>query len=134
MITLLVGVPGVGKSYVCSRLIDKYDYVSHDRFMKRHDEYVAEILSRAKQSEFVLCEAPFSMSETVGPLEASGHTVRPVFIIEEPVILAARYMKDRAKPIPKGHLTRQDTYLKRAIAGGHFFGTSEQVLEHLRGV
>lgn len=44
----------------------------------------------------------------------------------------ARYEAREGKPIPKGHLTRIQTYLDRADELGAFMGTSEQVLTHLK--
>jgi hypothetical protein len=82
----------------------------------------------------ILIEAPFSVSQIKDPLEKHGRTVTPVFIVEERKTLAERYMRRENKPIPQGHLTRQDTYQRRAIEGGHFRGTSAQILEHLKHV
>jgi Fe-S cluster assembly ATPase SufC len=136
-IYLLVGVPGSGKSWVCEKLTDKFEYVHHDGYiyLKQPGAYVKAILDIApKATKPLLCEAPFSVSETQEPLQLAGHKVTPVFIVEQPQVVAERYMKREKKPIPKGHLTRMQTYLRRAIEHGHFFGGSQAVLEYLRSV
>lgn len=136
-IYLVCGCPGSGKSWACTQLTDKFEYVHHDGYiyLKQPGAYVKAILERAATATRpLLCEAPFSVSETQAPLEAAGYKVIPIFIVEQPEVVAARYMKRENKPIPKGHLTRMQTYLKRAIEGGHYYGGSSQVLEYLKSV
>lgn len=132
---LVVGAPGSGKTWVCSQLHDKFHLIHHDGYiyLKEPGAYVRAILSEApKATKPVLIEAPFSVSKTVEPLEAAGHKVIPVFIVEPPLVHSQRYLRREKKPIPQGHLTRTKTYLDRAIQGKHFYGTSEQVLNHLK--
>lgn len=138
-ITMLVGVPGVGKSWVTKQLQDKYHLIHHDLFIGMAGKaYVEAILREApKATKPVLIEAPFSISTIKEPLELQGFEVTPVFIIEEPHILSHRYVNDRnrdGKPLPSGHLTRQRTYLERAKKWGSFVGNSSEVLKHLQTV
>lgn len=136
---MLVGVPASGKTWIASKLGDKFEYLSHDMYSLHGgtEAYLYAIKRAVHDTDDrpMLIETPFSMNAFVEPLEASGIEVIPVFIIEEPQILIERYqLREGNKPYPKGHLTRQMTYFKRAHVGGHFSGTSEAVLNHLKGV
>ena len=133
---LVVGCPGSGKSWVCEQLKDRFHYVHHDLFIGMAGAaYVWELFQAAYTADRpVLGEAPFSVSEIVEPLKAFGVKVRPVFISEAPQVIARRYLKREKKSIPKGHLTRQETYAKRAKAMRAFSGTSSEVLDYLKAV
>jgi shikimate kinase len=136
-IYLVVGVPGVGKSWVCEQLKAKFLYLRHDDYIGRpeRDAYLSAILRASEALEKpVLIEAPFSVSQIKEPLERMRRTVVPVFIVEDRKTLAERYMRRENRPIPQGHLTRQDTYQKRATEGGHFQGTSTQALAYLQSL
>lgn len=132
---LVVGAPGSGKTWVCSQLEDEFHLIHHDGYiyLKEPGSYVKAILKEAPNAKKpVLIEAPFSISQTVEPLEKEGYTVEPVFIVEDEHTHKSRYAARERKPIPRGHLTRTQTYLQRAIDGKHFHGTSEEVLKHLK--
>lgn len=135
---LVVGCPGSGKSWVCDQLKDggKFNYVHHDLYIgMAGPTYVSEIKKASAKSALpILAEAPFSISQIKGPLEEDGYEVTPVFIQEDPDTITRRYQSREKKDIPKGHLTRQQTYAQRAQAWGSFKGTSEQVLKHLKEV
>jgi hypothetical protein len=132
---MVIGCPGSGKSWVCDQLKDKFDYVHHDLFIgMAGDTYVREILNRSKSAtKPLLIEAPFSISQIKDPLEQMGFKITPVFIQEQPQVITDRYRARERKDIPKGHLTRQETYKQRAQEWKAFQGTSSQVLEHLKG-
>lgn len=130
-IKLLVGVPSAGKSWVTDKLKDKYNVIEHDLY-KLKPQYIAALLSAASQSgKTVLANTPFGMSEIQEALQSKGHKVEPIFIIEKPETLSQRYQAREGKPIPKGHLTRQSTYIQRAEELKAFKGTSAETLEHL---
>lgn len=131
---LVIGCPGSGKSWVCDQLQDDFHYVHHDLYIDMTGPvYVAEIIKAAVSADKpVLAEAPFSVSQTKDPLETMGIEVVPVFISEEPHIISERYQARENKPIPRGHLTRQNTYAQRAQNWGAFSGTSAEVLAHLK--
>lgn len=137
-VILVVGVPGSGKSWVCDKLTDKYEYVRNDDHIggsNQASKYVRAILDATKASpKAVLAEAPFSISEIKEPLERNGIEVTCVFILEDQNILRGRYMERDGKEIPKGHLSRQVTYAKRAQEYRSYYGTSEQVLTHLKAL
>lgn len=146
-IYLVVGTPGSGKTWVCQQLGDKFDYLPHDDFgdPKRYIEAIVRLATyNQSAAQFntpdvtpanpVLIETPFSVTQIKEPLEARGYKVIPVFIIETPEVTTKRYEDRDQKPIPKGHLTRIETYKTRAKELGAFSGTAEQVLAHLRTV
>lgn len=132
---LVVGVPGSGKTWVCSQLTEKFHHVSHDAHIGDKDStsYVNAIIANGKiATRPILAEAPFSISQIKDPLEKAGLKVVPVFIIEPEDLLGARYIGREGKPIPRGHLTRQVTYQLRAKEWKSFTGGSSQVLAHLQ--
>lgn len=130
---LIIGCPGSGKTWVCEQLIDKYNYIPHDLFIDLKETYVDAIdrLS-GNVTKPLLIETPFSISQILVPLKKLKFDVEQIFIQESEQVLAARYKKRENKDIPMGHLTRQRTYMQRAKDGGHFYGTANEVLNHLR--
>lgn len=135
---LVVGIPGSGKSWVCEQLAEEFSYARHDDFIKAHDTYLEAIVHTASTSKKpVLAEAPFSITQTKDPLEAQGFEVIPVFILEEPGVVAQRYENDPKRdgsPLPAGHVSRLRTYAQRAQEWGSFSGTADEVLEFLKSV
>lgn len=134
MIYMVVGVPGSGKTWVLDKLGDKFDILRHDDFINKNpNSYVNAIVHLSGISKKpIVIEAPFSVSQTIDPLERAGLEVIPVFIVEDEVTLMSRYRAREGRFLPKGHLTRQETYYSRARNGRHFYGTSEEVLKHLK--
>lgn len=130
---LLVGVPSSGKSWVSDQLKEQYNVIEHDTY-KMKPQYIAALLSAASKGSTkpILANTPFGMSELQSSLAAMGHKVNPVFIIEQPDTLVKRYMARGGGEIPKGHLTRQETYISRAEELKAFKGTSSDVLNHLQ--
>lgn len=137
LVYLIVGCPGSGKSWVCDQLTDLFEYVHHDGYIRHINQpevYVEAILEAgAKASRPLLAEAPFSISQIKEPLESEGFEVVPLFILEDEEVLRERYLEREGRDIPKGHLTRQKTYAERAEEYGAFSGTSQEVLDYLKG-
>lgn len=137
-ITMLVGVPGAGKTWVTSRIKDKFHVIQNDDFINHPNQKQAYIDAIVKQSASatkpVLIEAPFSISQIKEPLELLGYEIECVFIIQNEDVLARRYEARDRRGLPKGHVSRQKTYLDRAKLWGSFFGTSDEVLKHLQAV
>ena len=133
---LVVGCPGSGKSWVCDQVKHLFTYVHHDLYIgMAGDNYVDAIKDASEDAEKpLLIEAPFSISKIKEPLEAEGFEVIPVYLQDDHDTISKRYEAREKKQIPKGHLTRQNTYLGRAKAFGHFHGKTEEVLEHLKDV
>jgi Cdc6-like AAA superfamily ATPase len=131
---LVVGVPGTGKTTICEQLSDQFEYIPHDLHNSNLD-YIVYIINRFKNAmKPLLIETPFSVSEIINPLTKAGIKVEPVFIIETPEVTAARYKAREGREIPKGHLTRIETYKQRAKDLNAFQGTSDEVLNYLKGV
>jgi predicted kinase len=133
-VNLLVGCPGAGKTWVTDRLKDEYELVHHDLYQgMTGDRYVKAIKKAAASTgKPILAEAPFSVSQTRRPLEKAGLDVRLVCIQEDRNVIAKRYQAREGRPIPQGHLTRQNTYREMTEKAGGFVGTSRQVLGHLK--
>lgn len=130
-IYMVIGCPGSGKSWVCEQLRDRYHYVSHDDYLDM--SYLSAIVREsATAKKPLLVETPFSISQLKDPLEKKGYSVTPVFIQESGDVIRIRYLKREGKPIPPGHLSRQQTYAERARLWYSFVGTSEEVLAYLK--
>lgn len=132
---MLVGCPGSGKSWVANQMKQSMDYIPHDNFIKTPSTYLQNILSHVKNKKNdtpLLIETPFSINQLKEPLKNRGLDVECVFIQENHDTLKNRYETREGKPIPEGHLTRQQTYAERAKESGSFFGSSNQVLDYLK--
>jgi hypothetical protein len=132
---LVIGVPASGKSWACNQLKTKFEYVHHDGFiyLKNPAAYLTAVRTTAMGAQKpLLIEAPFSMG-IMWDLEILGYNVTPIFILEKEEILRARYkQRERVEEsIIQGHLTRQETFRKRAIKAKAFMGDSTQVFNHL---
>jgi hypothetical protein len=137
-IYILVGTPGSGKTWIAKQLIDRFTFVPHDSY-KTPNTYVEAIrLEATRSNKPILCETPFTLSFYTDSL--SGFEVKPIFIIETPEVTQGRYESrfretGHGQPImPKGHLTRIDTYHKRAHELGAPMGTSSAMLDYLKKV
>ena len=139
-IVLLVGCPGSGKTWIAHQLQDVYDHLPHDDYQDSTARYVKDIarlcrLSAAYQStKPILIETPFSVSKIVGPLAELGLYPTCVYIVDNKALVEERYYKREGRTIPLGHLTRMDTYESRAKEQGAFYGSSQQVLAHLKAI
>jgi gluconate kinase len=151
-VILVAGVQGSGKSWVCRQLTDKFRYVPHDRCWTHplqspgegldaawgapgsKSTHVPEILRAATESTLpVLTEAPFGERQLRDELTKAGLKVSVVFIVEDASTLTRRFRNREGKSLPDGALTRAAGLQKRAIDWGCFWGSSEQVLQHLKG-
>jgi uridine kinase len=131
-IYLIVGTPGSGKTWVCNQLKEQFDYLPHDDF-DNDVQYVSAIARFAGiATKPILIETPFSVTQVMEPLIKRRFIVIPVFIIESEQVTTQRYEARENKPIPKGHLTRIETYIDRANKLNAFQGTSQQVLDYLK--
>jgi predicted ABC-type ATPase len=130
---MVIGCPGAGKSWVCNQLRERYEYVRHDDHMTSTNAYL-EAIRRASETATkpLLIETPFSVSQIKEPLEKKGFVVTPVFIIEHPDVIRERYRAREGKPIPDGHLTRQNTYWHRSQDWQAYAGTAAAVLDYLK--
>lgn len=130
-IYLLIAVPGSGKSWVANQLTH-FEYIPHD---DHKTGYLEAILKRAETANKpLLVETPFSISKLRDPLIAAKFNVIPVFIIESVEVTKERYLAREGKEIPKGHLTRIETYKERAKELNAFSGTSYEVLQFMNSI
>lgn len=160
-IFLVCGVSGAGKSWACRQVADQFHYIPHDRCWLHPDRkpwdpsYVwgadlgddSRYLPGAKSNHLqvltaavkvakkpILTECPFSERILREDLEKQGISVTPIFVIEEPTLVAQRYFQREKKEISKSAFTRASSIKERAREWRAFAGTSTQVLEHLRGL
>jgi hypothetical protein len=133
-IYLVVGAPGSGKTWLCRQLKDKFTYIPHDENIIPKQHLDKTIAAASWSDKPILIDTPFSVTQIVEPLKRLGLKITPVFVIETPRLTRERYENREGKPIPKGHLTRIETYKKRALELGAFKGTSTQVLQHLKDI
>jgi hypothetical protein len=139
-IFILVGASGSGKTWVANQITDKFTYVPHDRYgLKSNDEYVKAISAIANaSSKPIVCDTPFSLSQIQSPLAKLGYEVKPVFVVEKPSVTRQRYEaryateKKGQEQMPKGHLSRIQTYIDRAKELKAPIGTSTEILDYMR--
>lgn len=150
---LVIGVSGCGKSWILRQLTDKFKYVAHDRCWSHPDAkpdegldpkwgppgskstHLKEILDSSKASDKpVITEVPFAERELRTNIEAQGIRVIPIFVVEEPDVVQKRYETREKKPIPKAALSRAKTIVNRAKEWHAFYGTSDEVLKHLKDI
>lgn len=152
-IYLVCGIPGVGKSWVCRQLKDKFNYIEHDRcwihpYEKPSNDLDVEwpkgaqsthlqtLLKTANGPETkpIITECPFAERKLKDDLTAMRMEVIPIFVIETPEITKERYEKRTGREFPKANLTRCHSIVTRAIEWKAFLGTSEEVLNYLREI
>lgn len=130
-VKFIVGAPCAGKSWLCSRLGEKFTYIPHD-FYKNHDLYWQAIVRIDETSEKpLLIESPFSVSTLKASLDVHRAKYEIVFVDVEPELARERYLIREHKIIPQGHLTRIQTYRTRAKEMSCFIGDSAKVLDYL---
>jgi len=148
---LVCGVSGSGKSWVCRQLADKFNYVPHDRCWEHPYAKPAEgldpkwgpagcksthletLIKEAKESKKpVLSEVPFGERGIKEGLETAGVKVEAVFVIEDPRLIAERYLKREGKPLHKAAFSRAFSIKDRAIEWKSKMGTSQEILDHLK--
>lgn len=132
IIYLIIGVPGVGKSWVCEQLDGKHcAYVKHDLYIKDDAGYIDGLKVAAQAEQPVITDCPFAERITKEKLEAAGFEVRPWFIVESPIVVMARYRQRTGKNLPQASITRAGSILDRAKAWNAPYGTSQEVKDKL---
>ncbi len=129
-VVIVCGVSGSGKSWVCKQLTDKFHYVPND---EHYNDHVPAIVRAAQTAtKPVITDCPFGERILKESLQKMGIQVVPYFVIEDPRLVARRYMDRERKPLPKAAHTRATTIKDRAIEWGAARGTSQEVLTMLR--
>lgn len=128
---LVCGVPGSGKTWVCSQLQDRFTYVPNDDYIG--GDYVKELYRAARSSEKpILGDCPFAERMVRDKLIGLGIDLVPVFIVEPAQVVKKRYEEREGKPCPTQHLTRAMNIKERAEIWRAPFGTSSEVLDILK--
>lgn len=128
-IVLLVGVPCSGKTWICSRLSNKYTYLPHDAYER--SAYTLALLEASRTSaKPVIAEAPFNGSSLANALRQRGLTVEEWHVTAPLPEIEQRYRERSGKSYPANFATNH----KRYSQGGSRFtysGTSSQIAEIL---
>ena len=133
---MVCGVPASGKTWVLNQLRKEFTVIENDEFIGKTQKALVERI--AKSAHFspnpILFDCPFGETKLREELLRQGLTVIPLFIVEKPEMVRARYEKREKKDAPQNVLTRASTIKDRAIEWGAFFGTSLEVLSYLKAV
>ncbi len=128
-IYLLIGSPGVGKTWITNQLKRRYTILEHDDYKNNYVDAIVEAVNTSDKQ--IIANTPFGVSELTKALTDEGIKVVPVYVIEPENVLKARYKAREGRDIPQGHLTRQKTYKQRADATKAIQGTAKEILEYL---
>jgi len=138
MIYLLCGVPGSGKTWVIDQLFNcrppiGFTSIEHDSVSRE------QLLSLAKSlyppthmKRNVIIDCPFDERSLRSELEHLNLKVTPLFIVEHPKVIEARYFKREGKRPSQSILTRAETIMNKVREWNAFYGTSQEVLDFLR--
>lgn len=129
-ITLLIGAPAAGKSWVSSQLLDKFEYISYDGNSKKdHLELLRQPSEKPK-----LYDPTFKIS-TIIRRHSNEFNFTIVCIYETEEVLKERMANRNGKfttTIMKRNEQVKKRYEKYGING--FIGTSDEVLNYLKSV
>ncbi len=131
-VILVCGVSGSGKTWVSDQMQEKFHYIPHDLHYQDHAEVVIDACKNV--SKPIITECPFAERVLRQKLEEGGCEVIPVFVVEEPDLIAERYLSREGKPLPKSAYTRAGTIINRAEEWEAFHGRAEEVLAHLKSI
>jgi hypothetical protein len=124
----LCGVPGSGKTWIATKLRDKFMYIPHDEYPVG-SYYEAIGIAATMSSRPILAEAPFRISILIQQPHKLGLTVITHYLRLSPNVIISRYEARDRKPFPKQHLTNLVKYNKRDWDSS---GSPEEILEYLR--
>ncbi len=128
---LICGVSGSGKSWVCQKLKDKFNYIPHDDYI--HGDLVGA-LYRADLKKPLITECPFGERALRENLEDAGLIVKPFFIFEAPYIIEQRFRSREGKAPLKSVMTRALSIKDRIDEWNVPHGTSDQIYCMLRDI
>ena len=128
-IFVVIGVSGVGKSWVCSRL-DKFHYVSYDK-LKTRDDRVTAIAAATWEDKPVVFDPVVHVSSYLKKLPSDQTYV--VCIIEDEQTIRSRLLGRRSvKGLTEAGLSRMKRIQWYADRKAKFSGTSSQVLDWIK--
>lgn len=125
---MVAACSGSGKSWVCKQLTDKFDYVSYDDTRKK--EHLDRLLSPSDKPK--LYDPPIKIS-TFFKRHSDKFDIHAVFILEEDDVVKAR-VESRGGEWTEHISKRNAAMRKRFDKYGDFAGTSQQVLDYLKGL
>lgn len=133
-IYLVCGVPGSGKTWVLNQInVLNVKVIHHDDYLDYSPEKYAMLLVEAlKTHDKVVADCPLFISAIIATINDINISIKPIFIIEDAHTIKTRYEQREHRSIPKQHLSRIPTLVKRAQEYKAFMGTSEQVLNKLK--
>jgi len=127
-IYMVCGASGSGKSWVCEQLTDKFNYISYDKNSKKKH---IDLLKGADQSKPTLYDPPIKISTFI-KRHSHEFNIIPVFIIEDVSVVKDRVI-GRGGEWTDYAVRRCNAMIKRNAKYGVFSGTSQEVLDWLRG-
>lgn len=139
-LVLLCGVPGSGKTWVIDHIKPKYVHLDHDAIAKFTKSAVMartlteHALKLVNSPKHIILDCPFSERVIREHLLAEDFKVTPVFIVEHPDTIVARYYHREGRPATPATLTRARTIADRANEWKAMMGTSNEVLEYLKSL
>lgn len=128
---IVCGPSGIGKSWVCNQLKNKFNYLSHDEH--EVDEYADAIYEAAQDStKPILGDAPFRTSDLIRDLRSRGLKTEAIYIVEPESTWVSRMIEREGPQGLTPRRIKQFHHLKsRAEQFGDFVGSSLDVLSYL---
>lgn len=126
---LVAAASGVGKTWVCRQLTDIVPYVSYDE--GGSGTYFDRLYNQASISPILITDRPVGISTFIRR-GARLYDIRAVFIHETEEVHLERLLARGGAWTPS-ITKRREVILKRAKVFGEFCGTSQEVLEYLKG-
>jgi len=125
---LVTGVSGVGKSWVCEQLKDRFTYISYDDIPNK--EQILPLFLNANKNKDLLFDPTFKVSTFIKKYSNQLNLI-PVFIKETIETITKRRSMRTLNPIPvcQSRIIRIN---RLANSYGQFSGTSEEVLDFLK--
>ncbi len=137
-LVLLCGVPGSGKTWVIDHIKPKYVHLDHDKIANhtRTTDAVRGIvngaLMLASSPKPIILDCPFAERVLRDKLCQADFKVTPIFIVEHPDTIMARYYHREGKAATPATITRARTIVERATEWKAMTGTSYEILEYLK--
>lgn len=125
---ILIGAPGIGKTWLCNRLSDDFYVVSSDRFKNKLDDAVKEAL---KQDKPVLVDIPFKIKAFIERWRAIVPDAYVATLVEEEAVHRQRIESRGGKfnETIVRRIKRIDSLSKRYA---NLVGTSDLLLRRLK--
>lgn len=127
LLYMVIGVSGSGKSWVCSQLTDKFNYIAYDKHKK--SEIVDTLLSNADKP--LLYDPVIGISTFINR-NTDKFDIRVAAIVEDFITVKDRLIK-RGGKLTKSIYNRYNVIKRRSDKYADFTGDSKKVLDWLKG-